>query len=172
MGKGKAIYIDLTVFVLTMFATNALWKLFVPADDVGVWLSEHVARVVYMMIHPFNDQLHLINGYILHWEHGGTTSIVGSCSGIKQMVIWTAILLTSRPRRYNNNLWLHKLWFIPLGIIAAHCFNVLRILAITLIIHRHPELFTLVHEYLFKYLFYGMLFGLWLIWEYKFAKVL
>jgi hypothetical protein len=36
-----------------------------------------------------------------------------------------------------------------------------------LFIEFHPEWFDLLHEYIFKYLFYGMLFLLWVWWTEK-----
>ena len=62
-----------------------------------------------------------------------------------------------------NRLWLHKLWFIPFGWLCCYLFNILRIFIIALFIEHHPEWFHVLHDYIFKYLFYGMLFGLW-VW--------
>ena len=41
---------------------------------------------------------------------------------------------------------------------------------IAMAIEHHPEWFEFLHEYLFKYLFYGMLFCLWLWWTHRIAK--
>ena len=42
-----------------------------------------------------------------------------------------------------------------------------RIAAIALLIEHHPTWFHTLHDYLFKYLFYAMLFGLWVLFVEK-----
>jgi hypothetical protein len=37
-------------------------------------------------------------------------------------------------------------------------------------IEHHPDWFELLHDYIFKYIFYGMLFLLWLWWSNHAAK--
>ena len=63
-----------------------------------------------------------------------------------------------------------KLWFIPLGLVCAYLFNILRITLIAIAIEHHPDWFELLHEYVFKYMFYFMLFCLWLLWTHRIAK--
>jgi len=42
---------------------------------------------------------------------------------------------------------------------------------LNMIIYNHREWFDFLHEHLFKYLFYGILFLLWMWWEEKFASL-
>ena len=63
--------------------------------------------------------------------------------------------------------WKHKAWYIPVGWICCYAFNILRIFLIALFTEYHPEWFPLLHDYLFKYAFYAMLFGLWVIFVEK-----
>ena len=60
-----------------------------------------------------------------------------------------------------------KLGFVLVGWLACYAFNILRIFLIALAIEHHPEWFEFLHDFLFKYLFYGMLFGLWVIFVEK-----
>jgi exosortase/archaeosortase family protein len=64
-----------------------------------------------------------------------------------------------------SGAWKHKLWYIPLGWGIIYGFNILRIYWISLIMQPHPELFLLFHNYLFKYLFYFVIFLMWVLWE-------
>ena len=50
-----------------------------------------------------------------------------------------------------------------MGWLLCHAFNILRIWLITLAIEHHPDWFPVLHDYVFKYLFYGMMFALW-VW--------
>ena len=36
---------------------------------------------------------------------------------------------------------------------------------VSLLTHHHPEWFEVLHTYIFKYLFYGFFFLLWLIYD-------
>ena len=67
--------------------------------------------------------------------------------------------------------WLRKLWFIPLGWLMVYLFNIMRIAIIALLIHHHPSWFDFLHTYLFKYLFYGMIFALWVVWTERLSCV-
>ena len=49
----------------------------------------------------------------------------------------------------------------------CYAFNILRIFLITLAVEFHPEWFHMLHDYLFKYMFYAMLFGLWVLFVEK-----
>ena len=84
--------------------------------------------------------------------------VVWSCTAVKQSFIWLIIMLFAR------GPWQRKLWFIPLGWLVAYAFNIIRIAAIGLLCEHHPEMFEFYHVYLFKYLFYAVLFALWVWW--------
>ena len=94
----------------------------------------------------------------MRFDSGSSVRIVWSCTALKQSFIWLIIMLVARGK------WLRKLWFLPLGFVAIYLFNILRIALIAMIIEHHPELFELMHSYIFKYLFYLMLFGKWVWW--------
>jgi exosortase/archaeosortase family protein len=93
---------------------------------------------------------------------GNSVRIIWGCTGIKQSFIFFFILL------FSQGPWKHKIWFIPLGLFASYVFNLFRISIITISMENHPLWFHFLHEYLFKFLYYGFIFGIWLIWEEKF----
>jgi exosortase/archaeosortase family protein len=63
--------------------------------------------------------------------------------------------------------WIHKIWFIPAGWVVCHAFNILRIFIITLCVEFHPTWFYMLHDILFKYLFYGLMFAMWALFVEK-----
>lgn len=168
-------YRDIIVFVVVLFASNALWKLMICGDDystVVTWfgidvtaqfnaLAQHIAYVSAAIASIFRDTVHWIAPNYIRFDSGSCITIVWSCTAIKQSFIWLCLMLTV------SGNWKHRMWFIPMGWVCIYAFNILRITAIALIIEHHIELFDLMHTYIFKYLFYGMMFLLWVWWEEK-----
>lgn len=167
------------IFMLALFASNILWKICIYGDDDDpqVLLFNH-----YDISAPFNFMVgHITHvsreallwlGYQIHWHHWNDIcffnhnhiTIVWGCTAIKQSFIFLCIMAcTPGP-------WRHKLWYIPAGLFIAYLFNIIRITAIAMVVEYHPEYFHLLHEQIFKYLFYGVLFLIWMLWEEKFNK--
>ena len=172
-------YFDVIIFMVTLLVANYFWKFTMSGDENGdmvtwfgldvtapfEWMACHVAAAVYWVVSLFRDTVYMVGDHIIRFESGSGSSIIWGCSGLKQMFIWMCLILTVRPDNpsQKRSLWLHKLWFIPFGWLCCHTFNILRISLITLFIEFHPDWFSLLHDYIFKYLFYGMMFGLW-VW--------
>ena len=97
-------------------------------------------------------------GQIIYMPDGGGVAVDGSCSGLKQMLQF-ALLILLLP-----GAWKHKAWFIPLGILLIHITNVFRVFGLCMVMWVDPSHFSLFHDYLFRPLFYVVIFGLWLIW--------
>lgn len=161
--------------MVAMLAANYFWKFTVIGDEYGItpvtwfgidltWffdmLCDHVAGIVYCLLQGCGQTVTLIDGcHIRFTETGVGTSVVWGCTGIKQSFIWLIIILAARGR------WQDKLWYIPVGWVCAYAFNIVRIFLIALLTKNHPEWFGVLHGYVFKYLFYAMFFGLWLIYD-------
>jgi exosortase/archaeosortase family protein len=171
-------YYDIMLFVVALLAANYFWKFTVLGDEGGdqvTWfgidisrpfdfMAQHIAHVVYWLIQLTNDAVLFFEPNTIHFATGSGTKIVWGCTGIKQSFIWIIIMLVAR------GSWKRKLWFIPLGLLCAYLFNILRITLIAMALEHHPESFELLHNYLFKYLFYGMLFCLWIWWTHRIAN--
>lgn len=172
-------YIDVIIFVVTLLVANYAWKWTFTGDEEGdivIWLGFdvtapfeymacHVASVVYWLLSLVRDSAYMPDDNIIRFTSTGNgTAIIWGCTGLKQSFIWLCLILTVRSvPGYEKQNWLNKLWFIPLGWLCCYAFNILRIFLISLVIEHHRELFPLLHNYVFKYLFYAMLFGLW-VW--------
>ena len=161
--------------MVCLLAAHFFWKLTVRADETGgpvFWfgmnislpfdyLARHVAKTVYMLVSLSRDTVQYYPPDMLRFDTGSSMRIVWSCTALKQAFIWLVIMLFAR------GSWLRKLWFVPLGWVCIYLFNIFRIYIIALIIEHHPELFELMHAWVFKYLFYGMMFLLWVWWVEK-----
>ena len=176
-------YTDVLVFMLTLLVANYAWKWTFTGDENGdmvTWLGFdvtapfefmacHIARLVYEMVSLFRDTVYMVGDHSVRFESGTGTTIIWGCTGLKQSFIWMCLILTVRALQpeLRAKTWLHKLWFIPLGWICCYVFNILRIFLIALFMEFHPEWFHLLHDHIFKYAFYAMLFGLWVIFVEK-----
>ena len=184
MAKKKEIlepYMDVIIFMVTLLVVNYFWKYTVIGDEYGdevTWfglditapfefMSCHVAAMVYWLVDLVRDTAHMVGKHTIRFDSGSATTIIWGCSGLKQMFIWMFLMLTVRG---NRTTWLHKLWYIPVGWICCHVFNILRIALIALAIEHHPTWFHTLHDYVFKYIFYAMLFGLWVLFVEKIRK--
>ena len=171
-------YRDLLLFVAAMLFADAFWKLTVHGDDTSVsvsWLcfdltpffdvlARHTAQSVYELLHKYKPELYLSDSLVLGYTGGSGTHIAWSCTPVKQAFIFTAIILAAQPYLIQDSRALHKLWFVPLGIALIYIVNILRIAVIVLIIEHRPDLFSVFHDGVLKYLFYGFIFCLWLQW--------
>ena len=170
-------YYDIILFVVALLVANYFWKFTLLGDEGGDqvtwfgidisrpfdWMSQHIAHVVYWLIQLTNDGVSFAEPSTIRFATGTGTKIVWGCTGLKQSFIWIVIMLIAR------GSWKHKLWFIPLGLVFAYLFNILRITIIAIAIEHHPDWFEVLHDYVFKYIFYGMLFMLWLWWSNRVA---
>lgn len=164
-------YADVLIFVITLLVANLFWKFTFVGDEHGEtvtwfgmdvtapfeWMACHIAEMVYRIVSLFRDTVHLINLRTIRFDSGSGTMIVWGCTGLKQAFIWFWLIFTVRGG------WKQKIWFIPLGWICCYAFNIFRLVLLALFIEFHPDWFYFLHDILFKYLFYGMLFGLW-VW--------
>lgn len=172
-------YRDILIFVVTLFTANAVWKCMVQGDERGYgdvtwcgviatpvfdYLAQQTAYTVWTIISLFRDTLSLYHDTLLRFDNGNATRIIWGCTPLKQCFIWTCLIVTVLPLwgRNAGRIWLHKAWAIPVGWVAIWFINITRITIITLVIEQHPELFEVLHTYIFKYLFYGLLFLGWI----------
>ena len=172
-------YRDIIIFVIVLFASNGLWKLTICGDETDTfvtflgldvtapfaWLAELTTNCVFWLVSLFRDTLSQVDAITLRFTSGTSTRIVWACTPWKQAFIWLCLLLTTAGD------WKSKAWFIPFGWLCIFVFNILRITAITLFIEFHPDWFNILHAYIFKYLFYGMMFLLW-VWYVEKIRVL
>lgn len=180
-------YKDVIIFMITLLISNYAWKYSMWGEEDGVgavtWLgivdctpvfdayAEHITDAVYMICSSVRDTLTRPSANLLCWSSGSGTRIVWSCTPLKQAFIWLCLMLTTawgnEPR---GREMAKRIGWILLGLVVIHTFNILRISIITLFIEHHPEWFELLHTYIFKYLFYGIMFLLWVVYVEKLRR--
>ena len=165
------------LFAIILMGSNLFWKYTVLGDETDtmvsffglnisppfIWFSDHVASVTQMLLRFFGTEVTLEKSNSIRFTNLNAVQIIWACTGLKQAYIFTCIIA------FYRGPWIHKLWFIPLGLVIVNIFNIFRITFITATFEHHPEWFVFLHETFFKYLFYVVIFGMWVIWVEKFA---
>ena len=157
--KALAPYRDILSFVVVLLVSDGLWKLTCARWEYSfLWPTDELASFVYTIVSYLREGVALVNGHRIVFDTGTGTTVIWGCTAIKQSWIWLCLIGFAR------GPWKHKLWYIPIGWIFIHLINIVRISAIALIVEHHPEQFELWHAYIFKYLFYGIMFLMWAGW--------
>ena len=164
------------IFFIVLFVSNLFWKLSISGDEAnsvdsmvtfwGInvsapfnWMAHQVAYLTASVLHFFGYKVILEPSNILRHSNGNSVMIIWACTGIKQAYICICIIAFSR------GPWHKKLWFIPLSLIIVYLFNIFRITFIAACMANHPNWFHFLHVYVFKYIFYGIIFLMWVLWE-------
>ena len=63
-----------------------------------------------------------------------------------------------------------KILYTLAGFVVIILLNILRLIMLILVAQYHPDWFDFTHEYLFKYILYAGVFGLWVLWVRKFRS--
>lgn len=166
------------LFAVVLILSNFFWKYNVTGDEATnidstvtfwgldisapfIFMAHHVTHVSYTVLHFLGKDITQKSVNFLQYPNGNSVQIMWACTGIKQAYIYFCILAFSR------GSWLKKLWYIPLGLFVVYAFNIFRITCIAASVENYPDWFDFLHFYFLKYLFYGIIFGMWVFWEEK-----
>ncbi len=166
-------YSGIIYFVVLLMLSHFFWKFTVLGDETETvvtffgmnisapfnLMADHVAKVTTRMLEIMGYSISLSADNVVRHDNNVAVHVVWACTGLKQAYIFVCIIAFYRGTLKN------KLWFIPLGLLVVYLFNIFRIVAITALIKEHPEWFYILHEHVFKYLFYVIIFGMWIYWE-------
>ncbi len=126
-------------------------------------MSNWLVNAVYAILSKMTSlQIELRSSSIFFVEQRTSIDIVWSCTGIKQMLFFMLVVLL-----YPKNS-IHKLWYIPVGIVFVYLLNVLRITLIVYWCGEDMNRFQLLHEGS-KYVFYAIIYLMWILWDWKLA---
>lgn len=63
----------------------------------------------------------------------------------------------------------HKLWFVPVGVVLIYCINVLRVVALSINHYYSYKTLDFNHHYTFVFIVYGFIGLLWVWWATRLA---
>ncbi len=96
-------------------------------------------------------------------ENTPVLRVESGCDGVDLLALYLAFALAF------PGPWKHKAWYIPLGLILIHLFNVVRVAALVVIASYSVEVMEFNHKYTFLILVYSFVFLLWYFWIKQFA---
>lgn len=165
-------YFDVGLFIVLIFSFHLLYlfwnevidywpikgavdKLFVWASallfDQSTWTLENVFKVDIFT----KDQTIFFMNKENWFSH---VTVAPECTSLKQWLHWLFLMLIF------PGPWKHKAWYIPLGLVIVEFINVARVVGISLFLIRFPHDFEFAHDYVFKTLFYVVIFLMWVVW--------
>ncbi|MDP2188217.1 MAG: exosortase/archaeosortase family protein [Sphingobacteriaceae bacterium] len=127
-------------------------RLAVEVFKASYWINEWVFGLN-MTTEPLN---------VMRFENGKALEVAESCSGLKQF-FQIAILFLLFP-----GSWKHKLWFIPLGFLAIHVTNIVRVVILGLWMAKEIPHWDFAHDWIMRPMYYVVIFGLWYFWNEQF----
>lgn len=132
------------------------------ADVMTKWVTEQTANI----IHTYEDQISTgpkedLKSIFIFKEDRAILSVYEGCNGLNVMVIFVSFLFAY------GKVGKRMLWFIPLGLLVIHTFNLLRILLLFHVTISMPDFLYFSHKYLFTGFIYIAVFGMWALWIFK-----
>jgi len=121
----------------------------------SVWFVQNVLGIELTLAQESNA---------MYFSNEGFMYINRSCSGLKQIMQFVVLMMVF------PGPWKRKLWFIPMGIFIVHLTNLFRIIGLSVVLVTVPEQWGFSHDYIFRPLFYVVIFLLWVWWVDKISK--
>jgi exosortase family protein XrtF len=136
-------------------------------DPITEWVAQQTLAIVQgigydaNLWYPESDPLVVI--YIKGFEDDNVTFYEG-CNGINIMILFVAFVFAFGSR-YKN-----MLWFMPVGLLAIHLFNLLRLVSLAVMATLSHSVFHFFHKYAFTGVIYAFVLFLWYLWATRFGK--
>jgi len=154
-------------FLLTAGSLYIAWyflyhQVLLPSQTLDVALCQHIASVSSAVLRALGFASTVKHTYLyLNGYH--MVSVGWQCDGLPLMALF-AIFIVAYP-----GPWRTKLWFVPLGILAIHVLNILRVVALALNQYYSRSTFEFNHHYTFALVVYAFIFWFWTIWVRRYA---
>ena len=162
--------LDVFWFAVIIYGFHLLWwhgglTRFLNRYTAFIEIQEFLAHQVFL---PASWFVSHVTGYLIktinntiYFPNGGYIEVEKSCSGLKQMYEWLALMLLF------PGPWKHKIWYIPVGMIIIHLENILRIIVLSVVVVHWPAHWSFIHMWVMRPFYYVVIFLLWLVWVEK-----
>ncbi|MCX2745215.1 exosortase family protein XrtF [Mangrovivirga sp. M17] len=163
----KPVILFLGKFLILYFVLNIIYGYYVESfKNKPDPMTEYVSRQTAKVISLFNDTGKEIKTsssdkgqyvYINKGDHS-VLSVYEGCNGLNVFIVFVSFVLSFRPPQKE---WI---WFIPMGLIVIHIFNLGRIGLLFFITQHYPDQMYFMHKFGFTAIIYLSVFGLWWWW--------
>ncbi len=131
-------------------------------DRLQVWVAREVAWCLTKLGYTYVLKESSLTFYTAHG--GQSLFVIPECTGLYTTIIYFAIL-GAYPARAGE-----KLLGLLIGVPAIHLLNLARMVFISLVLIRRPDLFDLFHGYLWQIAFFIFMLLLVILWMWKIVK--
>jgi len=111
-----------------------------------------------VMWHPITQPT--VGIYIEGYEDD-SVGVYEGCNGVNVMILFVAFIVA-----FGGSVK-KMAWFIPVGILAIHAFNIFRLTALCVLATMSHGVFHFVHKYAFTSIIYVFVLLLWIVWVKK-----
>ncbi|MBK9402336.1 MAG: exosortase family protein XrtF [Bacteroidetes bacterium] len=87
------------------------------------------------------------------------------CNGLELFVLFAGFIICF------PGSWKNKWWYILIGSLIIHFFNVMRTVSLALIQFKAPEYLDFNHHYTFTIVVYSIIFFLWIFWTNRYSSL-
>ncbi len=154
----------LLIFLSVYFGLNLMYGVWIESlgsnpDIATHWVSNQSAKLVSIVgdeayAIPSTDRptIKMVSGdkVILNVFEG--------CNGINVVIVFLAFILAF------GGSTKKMMWFIPVGLLVIHLFNLGRIMLLYFLSYNHSTFFYYFHKYFFTAVIFGAVFFLWWLW--------
>ena len=163
--RGVALFLGKVL--LLYFGWNVFYAHVLAGSAFNQWVTANLAKTSVVLLSTA--------GFAVEAQHGVVSSIsfnqlpllyIGDpCNAVDFFGLFSCFVIA-----YPARFW-SKVWFIPVGILAIHLLNIVRVLLLVLNRWYSHESFDFNHKYTFLLFLYGLIFLLWRSWTKRFGIV-
>jgi exosortase family protein XrtF len=160
----KYSFLFLGKFLLVYFCANLLYGIYIDSfqqmpDPITHWVTNQTSRLQ----NQFGVESTLrvnegVKSISMRYQGEGVINVFEGCNGVNVMIVFVAFLVA-----FGGSIK-RMAWFLPLGLLIIHFFNLLRIILLFVAAQQNTRYFYYIHKYFFTAALYVVVIGLWIIW--------
>ncbi len=159
-------YMGIAFFIskisLLYFSWTLMYEKVIEGSTLDAWITGNVAWISAGILNLMGQQA-LASHNTVSIDGLPLVIIGGPCNSIEFFGLFACFVLA-----YPSRI-VHKLWFIPVGILFIHLLNIIRVVLLALNLWYSRESFEFNHKYTFILFIYGLTFLLWTAWVKRFT---
>lgn len=160
----KYAFLFLGKFLVIYFAGNILYGIFIDSyinqpDPITYWVTHQTCDV--QNAFGVNSTMKANEGIkSISMENNGVgvINVFEGCNGVNVMIVFVAFLVA-----YGGSTK-RMIWFLPVGLVIIHLFNLLRIILLYVAAQQNTQYFYYIHKYFFTAALYVVVIVLWVFW--------
>ncbi len=159
--NNKAVLRFLGLFALSYIVLTAIYTWYLrtanPLDSFTQLVSNHTVAILQFLGFPITEVVNtnttslFFNDYIIAY-------IAEGCNAISVMILFVAFIIAFAQK------WKFTLLYILLGLLFIYVINSIRIVMFIILLEKHPEYSSFLHDLFFPAIIYGSVFLLWMNW--------